>query len=755
MDRPTADNQPLPTDEDYYASLLHYSPTLLKKPVPETAAELEAKGWREWLMRLMPFRFEDEFSDDHIKFWELCWSVLTRIKKQQGYYRAGLLKGTDAEIERYLREHGAYIEHKEMVRMLIMGRGLAKSSTIEASAVVRGALLGSGYCLYVCESQDQAEEHIGNIRELFEHDESRVTEYYPNMVVDPNAKVNGKKTKDRTDLFITKGGWICRAKGLNANVRGLRIGGLRPDDIKLDDIDGVNDSLPVSLKKFRQITTSIIGTQARRWMTLDFGQNLISETGVMNLIYTGKKDALAERTVIGVSNTFEAFREGVEYKTFMDPEDNRIKHIILPTAKPMWSGVNIAQAQKFLHDSGLESFLAEYMNSFEHLKTDKVYHEWNEERHIVTWSQFEAKFGVRHIPGSWRAKASGDLGYSLKSESCWFFAGCSPENTPLPNRYFAYRSKTYSVGVSIDDQAIDLWEEMFPDAKTGKKHFEAVQRFQDYPELFRLLDQKPRCSPLLKRFQYDPKKDKFVEPKLDPLTASPEEKALFKVRLAQATFRSQIGSWTISHEKTGEMLTLAQKYGLPVSKTKHFGKRDGIHEANHLLRGDYTIAHPFKPDEINPETGLYKLGCPYLFILVEDEQVMAPKDDAGFKSFREQVAMQLWVPEKIAEQGLVQMVPFKASQADHADAFRMWASEYATPSSTKKTLQEKYQDNLPEDIRHVDPIATGEVITPELQMRIQLERELAAEKTAREEGLIEDDDYDEGEDYGFESDDYA
>lgn len=739
------------TDEEYYAAGHDYIGIKLKR---ETAEDLEAKGWRVWLMKLMPFRFEDEFSDDHIKYWELCWSVLLRIRMQQKLYRSGVWPINPADEEQWLRERHCWIEHKEMVRLLILGRGMAKSSSIEAGAVMRACLLGAGYCLYVCESQDQAEEHLGNIRELIEHDESLILEYYPHMEVDPNAKVNGKKTKDRTDLFITKGGFIGRAKGLNANLRGLRIGGFRPDQITLDDIDGVNDSYAVSLKKFKQITATVIGTQARRWATIDFGQNLIGENSVMNMIHTGRQDALAERTTIGVSNTFVQFREGIEYKTWMDEEDGRIKHTILPAAIPTWAGVNIAQAQKFLNDSGLATFLAEYMNSFDHLKTDKVYHEFNEARHIITWSQFQAKFGYRYLPGNWRAKVAGDLGYSLKSDSTWLFAACSPQNTVLPSRYFAYRSKTYKQ-TSIDDQAVDLWEDLFPDPESGKPHFEATQKFSNYPELFRLLDQKPRCSSLLRRFEYDARTNKYSEPKIDLATVAPEELALFHVRQAQKSFKSQIGAWIISHEKTGEQKTLAQKYGLPVSKTKNFGKRDGIQEANHLLRGDYSVPHPFHDDEIDPITGLYRLGSPFMFIIVDDEQVKAPCDDRGFKEFREQIAMQIWTPEKLGEAGLAQMVPFKAKQADHCDAFRMWAAEYATPSSTKKTIREQYLDEIPDDLRYKpveERAAEAKIITPEMQMDMEFAQEQAREKMSKNLGLIEEDD-EFGEDYGFEDDD--
>ncbi len=81
------------------------------------------------------------------------------------------------------------------------------------------------------------------------------------------------------------------------------------------------------------------------------------------------------RTVVGVTNTFEKFIEHEDFETYLDEKENRLRHRILPNAKPTWDGVDIPQAQKFLNDSGLETFLAEYQNEFEHLKTEKVVHE--------------------------------------------------------------------------------------------------------------------------------------------------------------------------------------------------------------------------------------------------------------------------------------------------------------------------------------------------------------------------------------------
>ena len=696
------------------------------------SAELEALGWREWLMTLCPFAFEEDFSADHIQYWDLVWSVFMRIREQKKYILLGM-----PIPEQFL------IKDKEYIVLLILGRGLAKSSTIEAMAMMKGCLIGAGYCLTVCEGQDQADEHITNIKWLIDSDESRVTEFYPHMSLDPNVVFDGKKTKNRTDLFITIGGWICRAKGLDAKLRGIRIGKWRPDLINVDDIDSVNDSIAVSVKKLRQLLTSVFPTIARLHAQINVGQNIIIETGVVNTIYSGMSDALADRTTIGVSNTFEHFRENIEYVSELDDEDGRVKHKILATAQPTWKGVSIAAAQRFLSISGLDSFLAEYMNSFAHQKTGKVF-EFDEKRHLITWEAFEAKTGSKCIPGHWRGKASADLGYSKDSLSAWGFYARAAQNAPkdIAGRYFGHRSMTFELD-GIDDQAIEIWKRLFPDPERGKKHFEATQEFGKYPELFRVLNLDGHCSQFLKRFDYNPVKDQFDLRPIDPLNVkeiSDEEKALFYVKDANRTFRSQIQSWVISHEKTGEQKTLAKMYGIPATKVKRFEADAGVAEANHLLRGDYTQPHPFYEDEIVPDTGLYRLGSPYIFFLVD--RIMAPRGDQDFKTFREQVGGQRWTQEKLGELGLSKTIPMKY-KSDHPDEFRIFCVDYALPESTPKTIQEEVTARIPEKYHRKEGVA----MSVEEQMSASAAREWAEEKVKRELGLIDEDDP-EYEDYG-------
>lgn len=575
---------------------------LLPRSVEADARELESQGWQAWLLELFPFWFAENFSDDHRKFWELRWRVLHQIKR------------------------GEVVPNTDMVCLLLLGRGLGKSACLEAARIMRGAILGKGYSLIISETDDQAGEHLGNCRILIEHPESNLLKYYPEMAIADNADaLKGMPTADRKEMFICKNGWICRSKGLTAKMRGLRVGTSRPDDICLDDIDDVNDSLAVSLSKERQITASILPVKARENVTIDVGQNLIIEHGVVNRLYIGKSDALADRTVIGVSNAFSVLK----IDSSID-EKGKMRHTIQDDSVPSWSGFNIHGAQRFLSDSGLQTFLAEYQNEFDQFKAGKVISNYNEAAQIITWSQFEELFGERRIPRHWHCLAGLDVGYSegqYPHYSAWDFIATASLNSPLPNALFVYRSRSFK-GVSIDDQAESIKRDLYP-----------------------------------------------------------EEMQMIK-------------SWQMSHERTGEMMTLRQKHGIGFTKFHYYKAEDGVAQWKHLSICDQTEAHPFKPDvEID---GVWKLGRSQLYYIVEDGQEVFARDDNGLQLLRDQVSTWDYVPVKVSDSGQTIQKPSKIND-DHADVIKGLLA-YFGAGAADFTFEEKLEQRMPEALR-VETIA--------------------------------------------------
>ncbi len=581
---------------------LHAKKAGMKVPEPNLGRVLEQKGWQEWLLTLFPFWFEEEFSVEHCQYWELHWKCIQAIK------------------------NGVEPDTKDATKMLLLGRGLGKSAVIECARIMRAAILKKGYSLIISETDDQAQEHLGNCRVLIEHPDSQLVKYYPDMAIgDGGDLMKGMPTADRKEMFITKSGYIFRSKGLSAKMRGLRVGVHRPDDIAFDDVDDVNDSLAVSENKLRLITASILPVQARKFVTIDFGQNLISEHSVVNRIYTGKTDAFANRTIVGVANAFTR----LDIDSSLD-ETGKMRHKILETSTPSWSGLDIIRAQKFLDNSGLQTFMAEYQNQFDQFKSGKVIPEYNEERQVITWSQFEQVFGQRKIPRHWKVGVGLDVGYSEGSHphySAWSFIATAAMNSGMGGTLFLYRSRTFK-GTSIDDQAEQVKSELY----VGNDGVE-----------------------------YE--KDEMIV------------------------------SWQMSHERTGEMMTLWEKYNLPFGKFRYYKAEDGVAQWRHLSRADKRKKHPFKEDTQNDD-GTWVLGCPSMFYIVDDEQIVFAQNDKGMKLLREQVSSWEYVPVKLTESGQTAQKPSKVGD-DTCDSVKSivcwWGQE-----PTELTKEEKIIEDMPE-----------------------------------------------------------
>lgn len=537
-------------------------------------------------MTLFPFVFGADFSEDHAKYWTHKWNVLQALKKKED------------------------VDPGDLVTLIILGRGMGKSTMAEVAALMRAAILGDSYLLYVCSTDDQAREHIANIKFLIEHPDSKLAEYYPSLSEPREQRKGGADTWNK-DTFITKSGAIFRAKGLNSSMRGLRVGTLRPNQIILDDIDDIKDSVAVAHNKLSVIKASILPVVTDN-ASIDFPQNLISEHSVMNQIYTGTSDALSDRTVIGVTKAFTTLNVTSDFD-----ESGRIKHVIQPDSVTSWAGFDIKKAQKFLNASGLDTFMAEYQNELNRQKSGKVIPEYNEEAQIITWSEFAGVYGTNTIPSNWKAKVGLDIGYSdgqFPHWSAWVFVATSAANSNLPNKIFVYRSVSFRA-TSIDDQALAI----------------------------------------------------------KPMVAE------------------RIESWQMSHERTGEMMTLRQKYNLPFNKFQYYKAEDGVPQWRHLSRPDRTKPHPFKKDEKNAD-GLYRLGDCVLYYIVDDDQRYAPRDDNGHRLLREQVNAWEYVPIRLTATGQTAQKPSKVND-DMCDSLKGVLALFG-PNVAPLTKEEKMEREM-------------------------------------------------------------
>lgn len=587
---------------------------------PQPAVLLEQQGWRDWLMTLFPFWFAEEFSADQAAFWELRWSVLQRYKQQMRIW--GQFTDQEERTQHFIKI-GIYVTPKEATAFEFWGRGIGKSATLEAARIMYGAVLSSGYSLMISETDDQAQEHLGNCRILIEHPDSKLVQYYPDMAITDNSDaVKNMPTADRKEMLICKNGWILRAKGLSAKMRGLRVGTQRPTEICLDDVDDVNDSLMVSLNKERVVTSSILPVLAKERLIIDFGQNLITDHSFATRLWNGKSDALSERTIFGVTNAFEK----LDIDSFID-DTGKLRHTILPTSIPSWKGLNITAAQRFLNNSGLQTFLAEYQNEFDQFKSGKVIPEYDESVQIITWSDFERVFGEKRIPAHWQSIVGLDVGYTegnYPHYSAWVFMTAAAQNSRYPGLQFVYRSRFFKK-VSIDDQAEQIKQEMWPS--------------------------------------------------------------------------ENVYSWQMSHEKTGEMMTLNKQHQLPFYKFKYYKSEDGVAQWRHLSRPDKRYPHPFLPDD-QLEDGTYSLGRPLLYYIVDDDQRIHARNDDGMMLLRQQISEWDYVPVKLTDSGQTVQKPSKVND-DGVDALRAIICYFgAVP--TELNQAEKIQARMPETLRTAD-----------------------------------------------------
>jgi hypothetical protein len=574
------------------------------------------RDWRTWLRAVGPRTFTGSFAPFHTEFWEWFWRVTQK------------------------RRNGQPLTDEELVFLAVWARGQGKSSNVEWAAIAEGALTGKGYVLYVSGTQALAEGHVAAIRERIEGE--AVERYYPHLA-NPQVGKHGNQFGWRQDFLRTAGGWAIRPIGLDVGVRGGRVGDMRPSLIVLDDVDDHSDSPLVVQNKIDTIARSIIpaGTQS----TVILGaQNLIHRSSVFNQIIERKTSVLSRRIVSG---PFPAF-DGLQIEARQTESGPR--NVII-AGRPTWPDIDLTACQKFLDDSGLEAFLAEYQHDFSASEQDRVIPEYDEALHVISWSQFAELFGVRRIPEHWLCEVGHDVGFTAGHLSAWTWIATAAMNSRLPGVRFRYRGLTFT-GVNVDEQAIAAKAAMWPG--------------------------------------------------------------------------EQVKRWRMSHEALSERKTYKEKYGIPFQQCDS-AKTAGISQWRHFLRVDKTRPHPFKDDERLPD-GTYRLGSPGWFDIVDDDQLVTPRDDRGLATHRRQTLSWRYRPDVLGVGGMSQNLPMKADD-DTADSTRMITASWSQPAAPL-TKAERIVENIPEHLRYENLVAASPdgALTPEQEMSHVFAYQLAKKK---------------------------
>lgn len=265
--------------------------------------------WREWLRLNFPSVTTAPFGERHLRLWE--WFEQLEPGK------------------------------RPRPRVEVWPRGGAKSTTTELGCVRSCVRLSRRYALYVSETQEQADKHIGAIASFLEAAgvERAVNQY-------------GTSKGWRRQELRTANGFNVSAYGLDTAARGVKLDQYRPDLIIFDDLDSQDDSARTTEKKINALTTAIIPAGSSDCAML-FLQNLIHEESIFSQLVDGRADFLHDRDPACVE---PAIRGLVTEK--VDRGDGLFVYRITG-GEPTWAGQSLTTCERQINEWGLRAFLRE------------------------------------------------------------------------------------------------------------------------------------------------------------------------------------------------------------------------------------------------------------------------------------------------------------------------------------------------------------------------------------------------------------
>lgn len=276
-------------------------------------------NWAEWLHHTLPNVCTHPFAQHQHDFWDWLWNITPGQRPP------------------------AFVG--------IWARGGAKSSSAEAGVVALGARRARRYGLYVCDTQDRADDHVGNVAALLES--PTVARYYPALSERRIGKHGNSKGWRRNRIW-TADGYVIDAIGLDVAARGVKLEDQRPDFLVIDDIDGHRDSPTISRSKAETLTQDIIPAGAEDLAIVAI-QNLVIPHGVFAQLAAGTADFLRNRILSGPIPALRNMR--VEHQPASDEfPDGRD---VIVEGEPTWEGQDLQRCQAMLDDMGLRAFRRE------------------------------------------------------------------------------------------------------------------------------------------------------------------------------------------------------------------------------------------------------------------------------------------------------------------------------------------------------------------------------------------------------------
>jgi hypothetical protein len=291
------------------------SPELLAHATPsERLAYLRHRvhtaPWDVWLDSVVPAYTSAGFAPHHAVFWQHVWAVR--------------------------------LDQRPRPFVAVWPRGGAKSTSMECALVAFAARQTRRYALYVCESQDQADDHVSNIGSVLES--GRVAQLYPQLGERAVSKFGAIKGWRRNRLR-TASGFTVDALGLDSAARGIKLDEMRPDVIVIDDLDRETDSPAATRKKVLVLTQGLLPAGSEHLAV--FGvQNLVHGDSIFSQLCQDPPEFLQDRVLSGPVPAMDDLLLSDDRRTIVQ-------------GTPTWEGQDTEKCQHMLSDMGATAFLTE------------------------------------------------------------------------------------------------------------------------------------------------------------------------------------------------------------------------------------------------------------------------------------------------------------------------------------------------------------------------------------------------------------
>jgi hypothetical protein len=417
---------------------------------------------------------------------------------------------------------------------------------------------------------------------------SKVAEYYPQLSL---VKRNpyGRSKGWTADFIYTEAGYVFHFVGLDEGMAGANVVDVRPTFIMPDDIDSREDSPVISENRFHVFTSEVL--PARQGNTLVYwAQNLISRYSVRYRIEKQQERVLTNRK----PNVPVPAVRGLVTET--RTEHNIVKDVAV-AGKCTWRGWNLRRVQDEIDTYGLKAFLRECQHEVEQDREGLVLQHWNDPVHVISLSEFESVYGTRELPFAWNKIVFNDWART-KTKFHANVAGvltASAQNAALPGAVFLFHPMSFPAASTPEDVAERLLKAITPTVDAGGQSVawadiirstlsrEGIERF--VPDLTELIRQRRQIlANVLPR---------YVAPVL----------------------RAQnFLDFRMSHERTDVCRVYNDVFGLPFRGVNP-GKDGGVDGLNLLMRVDYSLPHPFRPN---------KMGFTKFFMVAPDDVEAEP-----------------------------------------------------------------------------------------------------------------------------------